>query len=48
VTTPGVKAIKSSGPTKHTLDIKMVDKNSIVFIAGPGNLTTVRATYQGM
>lgn len=47
VTVPGIKGLASSGPTKRTLDIKKIDKDNFVFIAGPGNLTTTRARYLG-
>jgi hypothetical protein len=47
VTIPGIQGLASSGPTKRTLDIKKIDKDNFVFIAGPGNLTTTRARYLG-
>ena len=47
VTVPGIEGLATSGPTTRTLDIKKLDKNTFVFIAGPGNLTTTRVRYLG-
>lgn len=47
VTVPGIQGLPSSGPTKRTLDVRKIDKDNFVFIAGPGNLTTTRARYLG-
>jgi hypothetical protein len=47
VTVPSVPGLASSRPTRRTLDVKKIDKDSFVFVAGPGNLTTVHVRYLG-